>query len=58
MLKAFMIFDKYDAAENKVDAEHDEVWAGPDPKVVSEEDLAALAELGWYPSEESFHHFV
>ncbi len=57
MLKAFTIFAKYNAEDN-VSAGHDEIWAGPDPEVVSAEDLAILESLGWYPHDECFRKFV
>lgn len=40
-------------------AEHDEMWMGPDPKLVSDEDKTRLAELHWTAtSEDTFHRFV
>ena len=46
--EAFTIFAKY--AEGDIDgvcAEHDEVYAGPSPSVVSDEDKRRLEALGW-----------
>lgn len=54
--EAFAIFAKYEG--QGVCAEHDEIFAGPDPSVVTEADKKRLIELGWNPSEESFHKFT
>lgn len=57
-VKAFDIFRKYPHSAF-VHAEHDEVWAGPDPADVSDDDKVALKELGWNDyGEGSFHKFV
>lgn len=61
--EAFAIFAKYDRGDGEFEfvAEHDEVWFGPDPARVSDEDLARLHELGWnkdWDHGESFHKFV
>lgn len=45
--EAFTIFAKYSDGADHVAAEHDEVFAGPDPDVVSSEDVARLEALGW-----------
>jgi hypothetical protein len=57
--EAFTIFARY-AGYDGVCAEHDEIWAGPDVSVVSAEDKARLAELGWTDGGEGFgfHRFV
>ena len=47
--EAFSIFAKYDE-RGDVAAEHDEVFAGPDCNVMSDEDLVRLAALGWTPN--------
>lgn len=52
IIEAFQIFEKYDHFKN-VHAEHDELYAGPDPSVVSEEELVKLDELGWIADEEN-----
>lgn len=59
-IESFEIFKKYEATGGLEAVEHDEVYAGPDPKVVSPEDLKRLDELGWHESEygEGFHAFV
>lgn len=59
-IEAFQIFAKYDPEGTDVAAEHDEMWAGPDPSVVSPEDKARLEELGWrdYEDGNGFHAFV
>lgn len=62
MAQAFQIFAKYNdtGALTGISAEHDVIYAGPDPGVVSAEDLARLAELHWNPEEEfdTFRRFV
>lgn len=48
--EAFTIFAKYQPKERAgqhVAAEHDEIYAGPDPRVVAEDDLRRLDALGW-----------
>lgn len=58
LIKAFEIFKKYPHS-GYVSAEHDEVYSGPDPAVVSDEDKAALEELGWNDyGDGCFHSFV
>lgn len=61
--EAFAIFAKYAEPEAVIDgvaAEHDEVYAGPDPSVVSPEDLHRLEALGWTPDSrhECFSKFT
>jgi len=46
--EAFAIFAKYGDDDFAVCAEHDEIFAGPDPKIVSKEDNNKLKELGWH----------
>lgn len=50
-IESFEIFKKYEANDGLAGAEHDEVFAGPDPEVVSVEDTKRLEELGWNESE-------
>ena len=39
--------------------EHDEIWMGPDPEIVSDEDKARLSELRWEAWDTgNFHRFV
>lgn len=58
--QGFEIFKKYPRHHHYVAAAHDEIFAGPHPAVVSEEDIARLAELGWHPEThgEYFRKFV
>jgi len=49
--EAFAIFAKYEEGEFDTDAEHDEIFSGPSPKIVSTEDTKRLQELGWSPEE-------
>jgi hypothetical protein len=58
MARAFQIFDSYgNPNEQDISAEHDEIYAGPDPEVVSPEHLIELEALGWHASdgEECFY---
>jgi hypothetical protein len=58
--EAFAIFAKYSEEvpgtrggnRDDVSAEHDEVYAGPSPEVVTKSDSARLEELGWLPCGE------
>ena len=45
--EAFSIFAKYGDKDYHTYAEHDIIYAGPDPKEVSGEDQIRLKELGW-----------
>lgn len=58
-IEGFQIFAKYDHIDD-TSAEHEIFYAGPDPEVVSEEDLKRLDELGWFPQEKynCFAHFT
>jgi len=46
-IESFQIFEKYGCPEGLIAAEHDEVYAGPDPELIAPEDRARLEELGW-----------
>ena len=48
LIAALTIFQRY-PHEHGIQPGHDQIWAGPDPKDVSKQDLAALKELGWDP---------
>lgn len=58
-IEAFEIFDKYDHFK-EIHAEHDEIYAGPDPEALSNEDMNKIIELGWLPDNENgcFYKFV
>lgn len=60
MIEAFTIFAKYEGDEQYLAAaEHDEIWAGPSPEDVSDEDKKRLEELGWTEWDTgNFHLFV
>ena len=60
LAKAFTIFAKYSPQYADVSAEHDVLYAGPDPETVSDEDKKALSELGWEPETEynCFYYFT
>lgn len=49
--EAFKIFERYSDGCAQVCAEHDEIFAGPDPGDVSDADRAKLAALGWLPGD-------
>jgi hypothetical protein len=62
-IEALTIFAKY--APEGLDAhpwpscEHDEMWMGPNPEIVSDEDKARLEKLRWIASDTgNFHRFV
>lgn len=58
LIEAFKIFMKYPHS-SFMSAEHDEVWAGPNPYDVTEEDRKRLDELGWSDfGDDGFHHFT
>ena len=59
MIRAFEIFRKY-PHDPAVNAEHDEMWAGPDAADVSDADIEELQVLGWHPEDDGqgFHHFT
>jgi hypothetical protein len=47
--EAFTVFAKYSTSSyDHVAGEHDIIYAGPDPSVVSDEDKATLESLGWH----------
>jgi hypothetical protein len=51
--EAFEIFYRYDqSADGHVASEHDRIFAGPDPDLVTREDRKRLEELGWTASAE------
>lgn len=41
------IFARYEEGDDYLTPSHDVIHAGPDPSVISAEDLARLEELGW-----------
>lgn len=61
-IDALEIFKRYETAESYsfMAAEHDVIYSGPDPELVSEADLKRLYELGWNENRGSgnFYHFV
>lgn len=60
LIEAFTIFAKYEGENQYLPGvEHDEMWAGPNPEDVSEEDKKRLEELGWNEWDTSnFHLYV
>lgn len=55
--EAFTIFAKYGDEEYSTQADHEEIFAGPNPTIVSAEDRARLEELGWMECGEEFNCF-
>jgi hypothetical protein len=45
--RAFAVFAKYDHTPG-VAAEHDLIYAGPDPDEMSPDDVATVEALGWH----------
>ena len=52
LAESFEIFSKYDEGKLRTSAEHDIIYAGPDPKDVSTPDAIRLKQLGWHTEEE------
>ena len=50
LTEAVAIFARY-PGDDSIAAQHDELYAGPDPTLVSAEDLARLDVLGWFPND-------
>lgn len=49
MARAMQIFASYNGQREDISAEHDEIFAGPDPAAVSAEHLDELEGLNWLP---------
>ena len=60
--RVFEIFAKYDPQEGYelVRPDHDIIYAGPSPELVSEEDLKELDVHGWMPDKslDCFYKFT
>lgn len=58
--QAFLVFARYQPAYDELAAEHDVLYAGPDPDAVSDDDKKTLAELGWEPEPQynCFRYFT
>lgn len=59
LMAAFTIFGKYPHEYHLSRGDY-EIYSGPDPKVVSDEDKIALEKLGWLPhaTYDCFYLFV
>lgn len=60
-IEAFQIFAKYAPDDTYVlQPAHDVVYSGPDPSLVSADDLKRLEELGWSPENDTgcFYKFT
>lgn len=61
MIRAFEIFNSYPGEHvHNLAAEHDRLFAGPDPAEVSADHIAELNALGWHDDSghESFYRWV
>lgn len=61
MIESIQIFRKYatsGAEEFPMGPMHDQLYAGPSPEIVSEEDKKRLSELGWFEEYDSFCIFT
>lgn len=58
--EAFAIFHQYPEEYAHVSAEHDVIYAGPNPEIVSEEHKLRLSDLHWQADTElgCFYRFV
>lgn len=58
--QAFEIFRNFsNHKDHSVSAQHDVIYAGPDPVDVPDEYKEKLAALGWHPSEhDCFEYFT
>ena len=55
------ILEKYvDPKQHLISAEHDQIWAGGDPSLCTEDDRKELESLDWFVDEktDSWTHFV
>lgn len=52
LIKALQIFLKYGNPAYPTNCSHDKLYVDIDPEKVSEEDIKALDELGFSPSDE------
>lgn len=61
MFESLQIFRKYANSGDDyfpMSPMHDQLYAGPDPIVVSEEDKKRLSEIGWFVESDSFCIFT
>jgi len=57
LIKALLIFAKYDDPYNPTHCEHDTLFVMIDPEKVSEEDIKELDTLGFFPGDGAFESF-
>lgn len=59
-IEALTIFAKYNSGYAEFSSEHDQLYGGVNPELVSAEDIARLDELGWHVEEhyECFYKFT
>jgi len=57
LAESFTIFAKYGEGKWKTLAEHDIIYAGPNPEEVSKEDIKRLEQLGWDVSPDDLECF-
>lgn len=58
MIAAMEIFNKYKEGNTYIGAFHDEIRVGVSGEATSEEDKAALKQLGWFVAEENWMMFT
>lgn len=52
LAESFSIFAKYPDQVTSISAEHDVIYSGPDSRVVDDQDVARLYDLGWHVDED------
>ena len=57
LIQALQILQRYTDKKYPTNCSHDELWVEVDPDLVSKEDVAALAELSFVPSDGGFVSF-
>lgn len=61
MIESILIFQKYATPDDDclpLSPMHDQLYAGPDPEIVSEEDKERLKSFGWFEDSDSFCIFT
>lgn len=57
LIKALQLFRKYGNPRRPTHCEHDVLHVCIDPESVSDEDKAALEQLGFFPDDDGFKSF-
>ena len=61
IIRGLEILEKHtDPTKHLICAEHDQIWAGGDPSLYSENERTELEAIGWFVDDEapSWSHFV